>query len=316
MNAQDPQFTQFYSAPLNLNPAFVGATPCWRAMVNYRNQWFLAGESNANYNTINAAIDYNFRRPKVGLGGYIINDRASIGGFTSYEFAPMVSKEVKIKDELKLRFGIQPSYHLRYLTPGNYTFGDQYTNLQPIGGSADGARILSAINFFDISAGTVLYSDRFWIGIAGHHLMNNTLVTPSGIIYVPTKLSVHGGMKFELNDANESVIKPAANLKLQGAHLQLDLGFYYERSQYIFGAWYRGIPLINSTSAAFNQDAIALLFGMKISSFKFGYSYDLPLSKMIYSLGSHELSACFEFCFDTGKHKPPRYIRELPCPDF
>ena len=37
--AQDPIFTQFYSNPVYLNPAFTGSNKCPRIVSNYRNQW-------------------------------------------------------------------------------------------------------------------------------------------------------------------------------------------------------------------------------------------------------------------------------------
>ena len=37
--AQDPQFSQFYAAPLYLNPAFAGSAQEARVGINYRNQW-------------------------------------------------------------------------------------------------------------------------------------------------------------------------------------------------------------------------------------------------------------------------------------
>ena len=37
--AQDPEFSQFYAAPLYLNPAFAGSARCPRIGLNYRNQW-------------------------------------------------------------------------------------------------------------------------------------------------------------------------------------------------------------------------------------------------------------------------------------
>jgi hypothetical protein len=39
VTAQDPQYSQFYAAPLYLNPAFAGATGQNRIGINYRNQW-------------------------------------------------------------------------------------------------------------------------------------------------------------------------------------------------------------------------------------------------------------------------------------
>ena len=39
-NAQDIQFSQYYAAPLYLNPALAGINQIGRAGINYRNQWF------------------------------------------------------------------------------------------------------------------------------------------------------------------------------------------------------------------------------------------------------------------------------------
>ena len=37
--AQDPVFSQFFAAPLQLNPAFAGVSHAPRFMLNHRNQW-------------------------------------------------------------------------------------------------------------------------------------------------------------------------------------------------------------------------------------------------------------------------------------
>jgi hypothetical protein len=59
--AQDPQFTQIYSSPLYLNPAFAGnldydcrklTASRFKTMVNYRSQY------NGDFSTLYGTIDY------------------------------------------------------------------------------------------------------------------------------------------------------------------------------------------------------------------------------------------------------------------
>jgi hypothetical protein len=67
VTAQDPQFSQFYAAPLYLNPAFAGGTGQARAGMNYRNQW---PAIDANFTTMSVYGDYFFED---------INSLAAIG---------------------------------------------------------------------------------------------------------------------------------------------------------------------------------------------------------------------------------------------
>lgn len=308
--AQDPQLTQFYAAPVYLNPAFAGATPCWRLGATHRNQWFLSDRAYATYMV---SADKNIRSIGAGLGGYILHDTPGAGGYNTFEFAIAFAKQIKIRQDLQLRIGIQPSYHLKYLSAANYIYGTQLTNLNGfVGGPADAPQVAS-YNFFDLSTGGLLYSRSFWIGLGIHHVLRNPFITPYTLQYVPMKISLHGGKKFELNDDAGSTLTPAFQLKNQGTALQLDLGAYLERNHLVLGAWYRGIPFI--TSKGLNSDALAFLIGYKKYDFKLCYSYDLPLSRMIYSFGTHEISLIFEFC-KPGKEKPPRNIQQLPCPVF
>ncbi len=316
LQANDPQFTQFYANPLYLNPAFAGTIDCWRAGSNYRNQWTLGGQP---YTTYNAYIDHNLAattRFKGGAGMYIFRDSPGAGNYTTYEIAPMVSYSVNLNKNYTLRFGLQPSYHLKYSNAGSFIYGSQINQISgALTGPSDNGQVPSSLNFFDLSSGILLYHNNYWIGLSGHHLLKVPLAFDNTKSAVPMKFSLHAGYKVFLNssDGIESSISPAMNFRIQGSNMQFDAGFYYQRQILMLGLWYRGLPVLGGQG--FNTDMVAALVGVKFNQFKIGYSYDLSLSKMSYTYGSHELSLIYEFCFYYGKkQRPPMNVRQLPCP--
>ena len=93
--SQDPQFTQFYAAPIYLNPAYTGVTYEHRFIANYRNQWLGIAKAYQNY-----AVSYDYNMPTVnsGFGLMVLRDVAgssrytttSVGGSYAYHF--MINK--------------------------------------------------------------------------------------------------------------------------------------------------------------------------------------------------------------------------------
>jgi len=79
--AQDAQFSQFYAAPLYLNPAFAGAAQEARVGINYRNQWPQIDE--ANFETISAYFDTYFYESNSGVGLIINRDKEGFAGLRS-----------------------------------------------------------------------------------------------------------------------------------------------------------------------------------------------------------------------------------------
>ena len=69
--AQDPQFSQFYSNPLYLNPAFAGTGTYPRIVSNYRNQWPSSGNTFVTYN--------------LGYDQYVLGMKGAIGFQTLYD---------------------------------------------------------------------------------------------------------------------------------------------------------------------------------------------------------------------------------------
>ena len=78
LQAQDPQYSQFYAAPLYLNPAFAGSALGTRATLNYRNQW---PSLEASFVTYSDSVDHYFPNMKSGVGLIITNDEQGFGKF-------------------------------------------------------------------------------------------------------------------------------------------------------------------------------------------------------------------------------------------
>ena len=87
----------------------------------------------------------------------------------------------------------------------------------------------------------------------------------------------------------------------QGSAQQLNLGMYVRKSVIVGGLWYR-----------FNDSFIALV-GIQTEKFRFGYSYDLTVSRLTNATaGSHEISLGMQF-----ECRPKRKrFRPLACPQF
>src|SRR5205085_1888460 len=82
--AQDLHFSQYFNAPLLINPANTGFSPDvdWRIGINYRNQW--AGVINNPYKTMGAwgdaqLFNNRFQNGWLGVGFSILRDAAGTG---------------------------------------------------------------------------------------------------------------------------------------------------------------------------------------------------------------------------------------------
>ena len=87
-NGQDLHFSQYFHAPLLVNPANTGFIPDgdYRVGINYRTQW--ASISNNPYKTMSAYGDIQlfgnrFENGWIGVGGSVLRDVAGAGNLTS-----------------------------------------------------------------------------------------------------------------------------------------------------------------------------------------------------------------------------------------
>ena len=103
--AQDMHFTQFYSSPLYLNPAFTGANVCSRVALTYRNQW--PGISTA-YKSYLFSADHYLDKYHLGIGLLLGNDEAGTGQLRTTIVVPSVAYEARLNKTIAVRLGVQP----------------------------------------------------------------------------------------------------------------------------------------------------------------------------------------------------------------
>lgn len=333
LKAQDPQFSQFYAAPIYHNPAFAGGAYAPRLIMNYRNQW---PSLSSNFVTATFSFDYYFEKINSGVAISFLNDSQGNGLLKTNEISAQYSYQVQLNETNYLRLGVQGSYSSRGVDIFGLTFGDQYNNSGFTGNQTNDPFATSnyvPVRFPDFSAGLLYYNEKFWTGFSSHHLTEPKLdfwptIYPNTkqdtVNVLPRKYTLIGGYNIPLGNPNgrgnnmgrEITATPTFLLKRQGKFMQLDLGAYLTYSPITLGVWYRGIPI---SANGLNQDALVALVGFRFDNFSFGYSYDMTISNLGFSTGgSHEISLAYQFN-PIESSKPPRSRnrkKELSCPKF
>ena len=314
LRAQDPQFSQVFTNPLYLNPAFAGDTHQDRASFSHRRQW---SKIDNGFVTYSMGYDHNFDKKKMGLGFSMLNDRAGINSLASTQFMASAAKEIRLNRNSRIRIGIEGGVTNRSFDRDKLLF---WSEIQSGGENDFGEAIpYDRINYFDSGIGAVYYSNNFWGGFSVSHLNKPEHSFLNDIVRLDRTLSIHAGTKIALEKSRRghvfSMISPVLHYKSQGGWNQLDIGAYYEKSDLRFGLWYRGLPIDKKEEPDYrNSDALAFLIGARlVNQLQIGYSYDLTLSNLtIRSGGSHEISILLEWPYYKRKGKDAF----VPCPRF
>ena len=325
--SQDPQFTQWYAAPLYLNPAFAGSALAPRLSVNYRNQW----PSITSYVTSMASFDHFMPSINSGIGIMVMNDNQGQGQIRSTEIAGQYSYQFQLNENSYVRLGLQASYVNRNLNYFGLTFGDQFTN-RGFTGQPSADPILAENSpknkYVDFSTGGLYYSDWAWVGFSASHISrpaqgffagDNSRLPIKGNLHLGLRIPLAGftGLGDEMD--KEISFSPVLLYKFQGKYDQLDLGAYLTYSPITVGMYYRGLPFKKYNQSLNNHDALAFLVGYRADRFSIGYSYDATVSSLGFaSGGSHEIS--ISYIFERPERSPRNRVKkntkQLACPKF
>lgn len=323
LSAQDVQYSQFYAAPLYLNPALTGASELTRVGVNYRNQWPGLDHS---FNSYSAYIDHYIFDYNSGIGLIFNGNQESMANLSTNEIGLSYSYRLRLSEKFFFRVGGQVSYMQRDAFFSDLVFGSMIDIVNgSVGGITDelnGIPLDSRYSFMDYAVGGMFYNDKFWLGGSAHHLTEpNVSFVDDQTSVLPMKISLQGGYKIDLapgrrdyftHNYQERSLAFAFNYKQQDPFSQLDVGAQLFLQPLVLGLWYRGLPMKNSLP---NNEAFIALVGVALDTgLDIGYSYDVTTSKLGQknSGGAHEISIRYTFLWGDPRSRNQR-SRIIPC---
>ncbi len=306
INGQDPVYSQFYNAPLQLNPALAGNNALPFFAGNVRIQW--PGLSNA-YSTYSGSYDQYIDKSNSGIGITLLNDSAGDGTIRNTKISGIYSYNLRIKGDSYVRGGLELGMVSKRLDWNKLVFGDaidpQFGAVSP-GGSPYPTKEIQPGNtnrtVLDLAFGLLYYSPSFYAGIAIDHLTNSAdeYLTNDEKNYpgIPQRITIHAGTEFKLDAYSKSgrpaFISPNVLFVKQGGFNQFNIGASVEIYQFIGGLSYR-----NSNS---NGDAVIFSAGIRSGFFKIAYSFDMTISDLSLSQGgAHEIGIIYNMA--AGKPK-------------
>lgn len=314
--AQDPVFSQFFAAPVYLNPAFTGVTITPKISLMYRDQW--QGLDDA-YQTFGASFDQSVENYNSGVGVMAMMDREGGGIYQTARFSGLYGYKLNFDNDWTIKFGIEAGFFQKTIDWNRLVFTDQ---LNPVSGVVDPAGnpgLSEEIqpedlqqSGLDISAGLLVYNDKFYAGLSARHLNspNQSFLSVNDNLNIglPFLISFQAGSEITLdgrnNGSSRAFISPNLLVISQGPFGQVNAGAYVGLGQFFGGAWYRmGFE---------NPDAAIFLAGFREGILRLGYSFDFTLSRLALwnPGGTHEISIAISFD-DSGRQKGKRKAARL-----
>ncbi|NDA61963.1 MAG: type IX secretion system membrane protein PorP/SprF [Chitinophagia bacterium] len=315
--AQDLHFSQYYNAPLLMNPANTGFNPDFdfRVGANYRNQWASVGTP---YKTMSAWGDVKLLNNQlengwIGLGGMLLKDQAGSGSLSATTGMISLAYHQMLGYNSLLSGGFALGYTQKRIDLSKLTFDSQWNGLFfDINIPSAEPFATNQVAYMDLQAGinyAYFASENFYFN-TGISLMH--LNTPRESFFDASISNNQVNMRYNLFvNANIKVrdtwilnpniyVSQVSNSReiLAGINANRDLGDNGAR-QLIMGIYYR------------NNDAIIPLFGYQINDVKMTFNYDATvssLSKSNLTRGAYEISIVKSGIF------PSSQGRQLRCP--
>lgn len=288
VQAQDLHFSQFYNAPLNINPALTGVfQEDMRFMANYRSQW---SSVPVPFMTVGGAGDMKLSIPQIKEGyfsaGILFNyDEAGDLSLSLSQFSMSTSYTRPVSDNAFLTAGFQFGLGQRgfdegALLVGNQFNGDQVDPTLPTRETFES----SNISFVDLSTGINLSFQNddadAWgnVGVGVYHLNrpNMSFIGAGEDINRPIRLSMYSFGGWEVTDQVVAILHAMGQLQSEQNEILVGGGarYYIKRG----GNDELAVQLTGTARFSSGFDAIIPAVEFYYGPWRLGFSYDVDVS--------------------------------------
>ena len=289
VTGQSMHFSQYYNAPLLLNPANTALMPDndYRAGINYRNQWAVIP---VPYNTFSGFTDFKIGGNKnnethnnwLGIGLAFFNDKAGAGNLALNEMQGSIAYHLQLNSFTMLSLGISGAYVERSVNYDNLTFDTQWDGYTFNTHMANGEKTgIIKTNYYSIGTGVNFAwfpNENVYIKLGGSLLNVNK----------PTESFYHSN--------NQVGYRPVGDLDLlfrTGPSLIINPSIYFTTqagaTELVYGSLFRTLLGENSNHlptqlilGLYNRwnDAIIGTAGFQVAQVQFMMSYDFTVSTL------------------------------------
>lgn len=318
--SQDPSFSQFFSSPLNINPALTGNINAdWRVISNFRTQWigpaspYTTGTISYDRKVFQNKIPNVFEEKSTfAVGGMLMYDYAMAGiqkstyGSLNLAYSLLLHSDNSTIQRLGIGFGT--IYGRRHIDFDRLNFEEQFTGYGFDTNLPTGEYALSNMKpYFSVSSG-ITYTiksekSNLDIGVAGFHLNKpRQTFLQDEHQNLPIRKVLHINYETILNESVVLNANAIYQYQLEAKYYSFGgaLGYFVGASDQTIlnvGLWY------------WSENAIVPYVGLSHKDLQFGLSYDWTVSKLRHASPkpkTFELSIILR-----GISSPPQVI---PCP--
>lgn len=287
VTAQDLHFSQYFNAPLLVNPANTGFNPDYDYRVggNYRNQWGTV--TNNPYKTMSVWADAQLFNNKfedawVGVGGALLQDVAGAGNLKSTKGFASIAYHQMLGFKSLLSGGFNIGFTQKTIDLNKLTFNSQWNG-----------------KFFDVTSSSnepFVYSSTYYFtlqaGINYAYFVNENLYLNGGVSMsninrpresffaqsnnddrLEARYTAFGNASVKINDI--WMLNPNIYVSKMGTATEVVFGMMVQRDlsadkngslQFMAGGYYR------------KNDAIIPTVGFEVRNTKFTFNYDATFS--------------------------------------